>query len=292
MALADSVPGVSGGTVAFILGFYEKFIESLRNIFVRHKGLRDEAFIYLGKLGIGWVIGFLSSVMVLSALFEKNIYFMSSLFLGLSFAAIPFIIKAEKEMIVGKYWNLVFTLLGFLLVAGLSLLRESGTGVSYINFWDLNVGGMIYLFISGLVAITAMVLPGISGSTLLLIFGVYMPMIKAISSIMKLDFGPLPGVLCVGFGIIAGIIFSVRLIRMAFRRFRVQCIYLILGLVAGSLIAIKYGPSTMEVPQPALCLETFRLSAFIIGILLIFGVEMLPKLKSKLVKEKSSKPQK
>lgn len=284
MALADSVPGVSGGTVAFILGFYEKFIESLRNVFTKDKQLRKDAMLYLGKLGIGWVIGFLSSVMVLSALFEKNIYFMSSLFLGLSLAAIPFIIRAEKDIIKGRYINLIYTVIGFMLVAGLSLMRQSGAGIPAIAFHSLDASQMIYLFISGLVAITAMVLPGISGSTLLLIFGVYIPMINGISSIMRGNFTPIVGVVCVGFGVLAGVIFSVRVIRAAFRKFRVQCIYLILGLVAGSLIAITMGPTTLEIPQAALSLETFKPIGFIIGIGLLLGVELMPKIKEKFVK--------
>ena len=80
MALADSVPGVSGGTVAFIMGFYENFIDALNNVFARDKNNMKKSAIYLGKMGIGWIIGILSSILLLSALFEKNIYFMSSLF--------------------------------------------------------------------------------------------------------------------------------------------------------------------------------------------------------------------
>ena len=68
MALADSVPGVSGGTVAFIMWFY---------VFARDKNNMKKSAIYLGKMGIGWIIGILSSILLLSALFEKNIYFMS-----------------------------------------------------------------------------------------------------------------------------------------------------------------------------------------------------------------------
>ena len=62
--------------------------------------------IYLGKMGIGWIIGILSSILLLSALFEKNIYFMSSLFFGLSLGAIPFILRSQWENIKGKYINI------------------------------------------------------------------------------------------------------------------------------------------------------------------------------------------
>ena len=73
MALADSVPGVSGGTIAFLLGFYDNFINSL-NALVSIKSSREEkkkALIFLIKLGIGWIVGFLLSMIILSSIFEK-----------------------------------------------------------------------------------------------------------------------------------------------------------------------------------------------------------------------------
>ncbi len=66
MALADSLPGVSGGTIAFILGFYDKFIGSINNLFYEKGEKRKEAFILLIKLGIGWVVGMAAAVLVLS----------------------------------------------------------------------------------------------------------------------------------------------------------------------------------------------------------------------------------
>ena len=90
MAMADSVPGVSGGTVAYILGFYERFIDALHYLFSGSMRERKEALRYLLKLGVGWIIGMVSSVLVLAQLFESHIYFLTSLFLGLTLAALPF----------------------------------------------------------------------------------------------------------------------------------------------------------------------------------------------------------
>lgn len=86
MALADSVPGVSGGTIAFLLGFYDEFINSLNDMIGKDNTKRKAALIFLIKLGIGWVIGFGASVMVLSSLFQAHIYEISSVFLGLTFS--------------------------------------------------------------------------------------------------------------------------------------------------------------------------------------------------------------
>jgi len=97
MALADSVPGVSGGTIAFILGFYERFLDALHDLF-RGEGERRKAGLrYVLKLGLGWMVGMTACVILLSGLFAKNIYFMSSLFLGLTLCSVPFIVSAERE---------------------------------------------------------------------------------------------------------------------------------------------------------------------------------------------------
>lgn len=95
MALADSVPGVSGGTVAFIMGFYDQFISSIHDLAFGKMKEKKSALMYLAKLGVGWIIGMGIAVIVLSALFERNIYIVSSLFIGFVGGAIPLIVKAE-----------------------------------------------------------------------------------------------------------------------------------------------------------------------------------------------------
>ncbi len=108
MALADSVPGVSGGTVAFILGFYDKFINSLNNIISGSKEERIDAIKFLAKLLAGWAVGMILAVLFLSSAFESHIYAVSSLFLGFIVFSIPLIIKEEKDNLKGRYQNLIF----------------------------------------------------------------------------------------------------------------------------------------------------------------------------------------
>ena len=285
MAVADSVPGVSGGTIAFILGFYERFIEALRDLFGADGKKRKSAFLYLCKLGVGWGCGLLGAVALLSALFEKNIYYMSSLFLGLSLAAIPFIILSEKSTLKGKYHYLLFSMAGFFLVAGIALLRTSGLHPLTINFQSYDLLTLGYFAASGFLAITAMVLPGISGSTLLLILGVYMPLIHAVHALMRFDLSVLPGILAVGTGILLGVIFSIRGIRAALRKYRPQCIYLIIGMVVGSLVAIAFGPTTLNIPQAPLSLDTFHFSGFVIGILILFVLEAVSSIRRKSLRK-------
>ena len=107
MALADSVPGVSGGTIAFILGFYDKFINSLDSLVFGKKEAKKGAIKFLLKVGLGWAIGMMIAALVLTNLFETHIYEVSSVFIGFIIFSIPFIIKEEKEALKGKYINLI-----------------------------------------------------------------------------------------------------------------------------------------------------------------------------------------
>ena len=116
MALADSVPGVSGGTIAFVLGFYDKFINSLNNLVTGNKEERLEAIKFLIKLGIGWIVGFILSVLFITSVFNNHIYAISSLFIGFIVVAIPIIWKEEKECLVGNYKNIIFMIIGIIVV--------------------------------------------------------------------------------------------------------------------------------------------------------------------------------
>lgn len=275
MALADSVPGVSGGTVAFILGFYDKFINSLNNVISGSKEEKKEAIKFLVKLLVGWAIGMILAVLFLSSAFESHIYAVSSLFLGFIVFAIPLIVKEEKESLKGKYQYLVFTIIGIAIVAAITYFNPiSGSGTS-VDVNSLNFGLIVYIFVCAMIAISAMVLPGISGSTLLLIFGLYIPIINAIKEFLHLNLNYLPVLIVFGLGVITGILLVIKLIKMALEKFRPQTIYLIIGLMIGSLYAIVMGPTTLEVPQNPMSIGTFSIVFFIIGGAIIFGLQKL-----------------
>ena len=275
MALADSVPGVSGGTVAFILGFYDKFINSLNNIISGSKEERIDAIKFLAKLLAGWAVGMILAVLFLSSAFESHIYAVSSLFLGFIIFAIPLIIKEEKESLVGKYKYLIFTVIGIAIVAAITYFNPiSGSGTS-VDVNSLNFGLIVYIFVCAMIAISAMVLPGISGSTLLLIFGLYIPIINAIKEFLHLNLNYLPVLIIFGLGVITGILLVIKLIKTALEKFRPQTIYLIIGLMIGSLYAIVMGPTTLEVPQDPMSIGTFSIIFFAIGGAIIFGLQKL-----------------
>lgn len=283
MALADSVPGVSGGTIAFILGFYDKFINSLDSLVFGKKEEKIDAIKFLIKVGIGWAIGMIIAVLVLTNLFETHIYEVSSVFIGFIVFSIPFIIKEEKETLKGKYINLIYLLLGIAVVALITYFNPV-SAYEAVNISTLNFGLGVYIFVAAMVAISAMVLPGISGSTLLLIFGLYIPIISALKEVLHFNFTFLPALIIFAFGVLAGIAAVIKGIKVALEKHRSPTMYLILGLMIGSIYAIVMGPTTLENPEAPMSFQTFSIVYFLIGGLIIYGLEKL-----KAVLEKNGK---
>ena len=274
MALADSVPGVSGGTVAFIMGFYDAFIGSIDGLVYGSKEEKKKALGYLLKLGIGWIIGMGLAVVILSSLFERHIYAVSSLFLGFIAGAIPLIVKEEKESFAKVSQGILFGILGIVLVAGITW-ANGRLGSASMDLGVFSIGLGIRLFLIGMAAISAMFLPGISGSTLLLIFGAYIPVITAIKGVLSLHLSYIPCLIFFGCGVLAGAASIVKLIRVSLEKYRAQTVYMILGMMIGSFYAIVMGPTTLKVPQAAMSFGNFQVVAAVIGVLLVLGMQFV-----------------
>lgn len=276
MALADSVPGVSGGTIAFIMGFYDKFIGSINDIIFEKGDKRKEALTFLIKLGAGWVCGMIMAVLILSSAFQTHIYFVSSLFMGFIIASIPIICTQEKKSFFGHMGNFVFALIGAAIVVLITCLNSTSL-LRGISLDRLSIPMMIYVFVAGMIAISAMFLPGISGSTLLLVFGLYIPVITAVKELLHINLAFFPGVLIFGLGVITGALSVVKGIRICLEKHRSKTMYAVLGLMLGSLYAIAMGPTTLEVPKEPLSLANFNFLAFIIGIALVMLIQFAGK---------------
>lgn len=171
---------------------------------------------------------------------------------GGTIAFIPFIAAAERTALK-RLRGAPFALLGMAVVAGLTLLRGS-SALGSVSFASLS---LLYIFLSSAVAITAMVLPGILGSSILLIAGVYLPAIQAVRSFLHMEPSVLPGLFALGFGVLAGVALSIHAIRTALHKYRSEMVWLILGLMLGSLYAIVYGAVNLTVPLPPMSLVTF-----------------------------------
>ena len=271
MALADSVPGVSGGTIAFILGFYDQFISSLHTLLHGDWSEKKQALCFLIKLGGGWIVGFLLVVSLLADFFTTGIYQVSSLFLGFVVASLPLVYSEEKASIRGQYKYIPFAFLGAAILILLTRLNFS----SMVENLGLSPFTAIYVVIAGMLAISAMVLPGISGSTLLMSFGLYVPALSTVKELMHGDFHHAWILLFLMIGIIVGVFLSLGGIKKMLESHRSAAMYTILGMMIASLYAIVMGPTTLSEPEPMMTLHSFHIVWFIAGCAAVAAINFL-----------------
>ena len=219
------------------------------------------------------------AVLILTSVFESHIYYISSLFIGFIIFAIPIVIKEEKKCLGTNKKAIPFVLLGIAVVCAITYFNPVSGGNDGVNLDHLTPGLAVFVFFAGVIAISAMVLPGISGSTLLLIFGLYLPVITAIKDMLHLDFSSFWTVVIFGCGVLVGIFSVVKLIRRALEKYRAQTIYLIIGLMLGSIFAVVMGPTTLDTPQPAMGIHDFSILFFLIGGAVILGLQKMKDIK-------------
>jgi putative membrane protein len=225
MGAADVVPGVSGGTIAFITGIYEELIDTISGVnlsllkTLKNDGLKsfwkqlNGNFLVALFLGIG--ISIVSLAKVISYLLETHPILVWSFFFGLVLASIHLVGKQVKK------WN-VSTAIAFIL----------GTGIA---FWITILPPMQqadanwYIFISGVIAICAMILPGISGSFILLLLGSYQTILNAVKEF------DIPKIVIFASGAVVGLMSFSHLLKWMFKKFENLTIALLAGFLLGSL---------------------------------------------------------
>lgn len=276
MAVADSVPGVSGGTIAFLLGFYDKFISSVDDMLTGTMERRKAALPFLLKLAVGWAAAFLICAVILANLFDTYIYEISSLFIGLTVCAVPIVVMEERSSLKNHYPHIIFTALGVAAVP-LMMYFNPVSRESSVDLTQISPQLALFLFIAAVLAVSVMVLPGISGSTMLLIMGLYVPLISAVSAVIHLELAYVPMLVVFGLGMITGLVFIAKLLRYCLEKYRSQTIYLSIGLLIGSLYAIVLGATTLDVPRPPMSFETFSILFFLVGVAILGGLQYMKK---------------
>ncbi|WP_289810859.1 DUF368 domain-containing protein [Staphylococcus aureus] len=239
MGTSDLVPGVSGGTIALLLGIYNQFIASISSIFSRRFW---PSFTFLIPIIIGMLLamGSLSNLFnyLLSQHHIPTMFFFGGLIIGI----LPYLLKISnyKTSFTTKHYMMVIAGIAILIVITLMNNGDKHAGETL----TLSTGLIIKYFIAGMCASSAMLLPGISGSFMLLVFGVYGTVMLAISEVVKLNFTGLPILLAVGFGVLAGFIISSKIIQYFLTHHKLMTFALIIGFVVGSLFAVFPGLPT------------------------------------------------
>ncbi|MEP1097050.1 MAG: DUF368 domain-containing protein [Cyclobacteriaceae bacterium] len=228
MGAANVIPGVSGGTVAFITGIYERLINALKSIDLKSLGLffsgnfgefaKRIDLNFLAVLFLGVFVSILSLAKVLELAFENYEVQTLAFFFGLILASILAVGRKIGTINFGS-------VLSFIVGAGIAI------SIAFFPPAQPN-GSFFYLMLCGVAAVSSMILPGLSGSYVLLLMGNYVLVLRAVSSF---DFSVLiPMIL----GCIAGLILLSRLLSYLFSNFKDQTIGVLAGFVLGSLLII------------------------------------------------------
>ena len=226
MGAADVVPGVSGGTIAFISGIYEELLTSISNInFSLFKTLKSDGFKavwkllngnFLISLFIGIFISILSLAKVIKYLLENHSILLWSFFFGLVLASLIYIAKQITK------WDFISF---FVLILG-AILAYYITTLNPLISENSSPG---FLFLAGAIAICAMILPGISGSFILVLLGAYKPILDAVSS---KDFKT---ILIFMAGAVIGLLTFSRVLKWLFKHYKNLTLAALTGFIIGSL---------------------------------------------------------
>ncbi len=231
MGAADVVPGVSGGTIAFITGIYEELLHSISSVRLSlFTTWKTEGFLAAwkqlnGKFLIVLLAGIFTSIFslaqVISYMLENKAVMLWAFFFGLVLASV-WLVGKEVGKWKGIHW--ILAILGATIAWWITSLPPLS-----VKFDNGSMGDYFYLFLSGMIAICAMILPGISGSFILLILGSYT---KAINAVKELDVAKIA---VFAAGAIIGLLAFSRVLNYLFEKFRAQTIAVLTGFLVGSL---------------------------------------------------------
>ena len=236
MGLANLVPGISGGTMLLAAGIYPRFIEALADL--SSLRFRKASILVLGLVGAAAAVSILLGAGPVKDAVVHQRWAMYSLFIGLTLGGVPVLWNMAKPA-NGVFW--FATLIGLLGMAALAWLQMHGTSA------EANREGILMMFIAGVAGASAMILPGVSGGYLLLVLGVYVPVLTAIdalkealkaSDIAAATDPVLAVVLPVGVGVGVGILVVSNLLRVVLEKYEQPTLGLLMGLLVGAVFGL------------------------------------------------------
>lgn len=237
LGIAFVIPGVSGGTLAVLMGIYEELIEAASNFY---KSVNDfkKYFMYLLPIGLGVVFSVSVFARIIKFGLDKAPIITILIFLGMIIGGIPSLCKNVKgNKITIKDASLM--LVGMLIVLSMLIFHKSSNLVTFDN---MNMYGYVILFFVGMLAAVTMVVPGISGSFTLMLIGYYEPvlnMVNEITAFKNLSTNII--LMCVFMlGVVLGIVFISKVIEWCLKHYKRETYYAIIGFVLSSIVSVLY----------------------------------------------------
>ena len=242
IGIANVIPGVSGGTMMVILGIFNRMMEAISGIFKRVNPNRKDDIIFIFQVLVGAAIGIVGFAKILEILFEyyptQTIYW----FIGLIAFSIPLFVKGEMK---GERLAIIPFICGLAIIFGLEFLNP-GEGNTVVNpdFPPLSSGLFIKMVIIGAISGATMIMPGVSGSMVLLILGEYYLFKSYLAHVTSFSLDVIMPLGFMAIGIAFGIVVSAKLCQYFTRTHKAGFLSLILGLIiASSLVLIPFDVS-------------------------------------------------
>ncbi|MGB5546445.1 MAG: DUF368 domain-containing protein [Polyangiales bacterium] len=236
MGLANLVPGISGGTMLLAAGIYPRFIQALADLSALR--FRKSSFIVLGLVGVAAMVAILLGAGPVKDAVVEHRWAMYSLFIGLTLGGVPVLWQMARPA-SNAFWTGMLT--GLVLMAALAWLQVGGSSSGASR------EGVAMMFVAGIAGASAMILPGVSGGYLLLVLGVYVPVLSGIDALKQaLRSGDLASasepvmavVLPVGVGVAIGILVVSNLIKIVLERHEQPTLGVLMGLLVGAVFGL------------------------------------------------------
>lgn len=236
MGLANLVPGISGGTMLLAAGVYPRFIEALADL--SSLRFRKSALAVLGLVGTAAALAILLGAGPVKDAVVEHRWAMYSLFIGLTLGGVPVLWEMARPP-SRQFW--VGAAVGLTAMAALAWLQVAGSSET------AHREGALVMFVAGVVGASAMILPGVSGGYLLLVLGVYVPVLSAIDALKQAlkanalasAYEPILGVvLPVGVGVAVGILLISNLIKLVLERYEQPTLGVLMGLLVGAVLGL------------------------------------------------------
>lgn len=229
LGISNVIPGVSAGTMAVVLNIYDDLLNAVS---LKKEHLKKN-FMFLVTIGIGAIIGILLFSNAITFLFESYNLPTNFLFIGIIIGSIPMVINHAKEgqKIRSKNWIPFVITIGIMIIMAVSKDTDSNA----LIFREVNIGIALWLVLAGAISAFSMIIPGISGSFIMLTLGVYTSVITSVSEFNLSILIP------VAIGVLIGLILGVKIVKILLSKYNQATYMAILGLVMGSVLVIYPG---------------------------------------------------
>ena len=258
--IAKIIPGERGGNLGLTMGVYEDLISSISNFFKKPK----ESLKFILPFIFGAALSILLMSKVISLCLDKFPFPTTLFFVGLIIGGIPLLTKKIKKA-KPKGLNIFLFILTFALIIFMNFINS---GTNSINLENLSIITYLLLALVGLIAAATMVIPGISGSFVLMLLGFYEPIVNTISNLTDFShfFHNIAILIPFGIGIILGILLVSKLLEYLFKYHEVSTYYAILGFVISSVIVLIMNALSVKISLPHIIIGLILLAiATIIG---------------------------